>query len=206
MVRLVRGVARCTPIGTQRATNGVAAQLATQQLEQRGAVSHREAPAANAQQPVQPVRNSRATQGPVLNPQKLRAVADGEAELRDLIGRVLDDPEEREEALAVGTLDLEAALTSYRLLDARTSDSARGDSRRRCDQCRNLSDEGRCRAAWRGEPLGYSAPRTYHPVVMLPQHCAGFKPFGDDSDQRTGHDRWPSLTNTRCADPEAGRG
>jgi hypothetical protein len=131
----------------------------------------------------------------------LRAVARQEAELRRLIPLVLADaPHEQLEALAVALADPEAALESYRLLAADLAHAAPNlptDDRRPCNQCRNLSDDAQCRAAWRGEPLGFFAPRIYHPVVDLPQHCAGLSPFSDDPDQRPGRERWPSLLAVR---------
>ena len=67
------------------------------------------------------------------------------------------------------------------------------DPRRRCDQCRNLSDRGQCMAALRSQPLGFDVPRMYYPAATLPQCCAGYLPFPDDPDQRPGVERWPTL-------------
>jgi hypothetical protein len=71
------------------------------------------------------------------------------------------------------------------------------DDRRRCGQCRNLNDRGQCLAAFRGQPLGFSVPRVYHPIATLPQHCAGYAPFPDDPDQRSGYERWPRMRTAR---------
>jgi hypothetical protein len=195
MVRLVQNVARCTPTAAQRATNRLPAQPGAQLPAQRTSVSQRETGVLTAQPPAQQKRNGPATSGAYLNPQKLRATSAGHAELRQLIWRVLLDPLEREEALAAGLADIDAALLCYRALasDPPTGRSAAADSRRRCDQCRNLADDGLCHAAWRDQPLGFNAPRAYHPAADLLQHCAGFLPFPDDPDQRPGHERWPSL-------------
>jgi hypothetical protein len=68
------------------------------------------------------------------------------------------------------------------------------DDRRYCHECSNLTNKGRCLAAWRGEILAGS---HYHPIDEIPRRCEGFKPKPDDSDQRTGRQRWPGLNSTR---------
>jgi len=70
--------------------------------------------------------------------------------------------------------------------------TARGDDRRTCQQCANLSLQGRCLAAWRGErPWG--AHSDYSPAPDLLQHCASYLPGPADMDRRRGCDRWPNL-------------
>ena len=64
------------------------------------------------------------------------------------------------------------------------------DDRRRCDQCTNLTGRGLCLAAWRGE---IAASRNFEPVRDLPQRCIGYLPKANESDQRTGRERWPGL-------------
>lgn len=54
------------------------------------------------------------------------------------------------------------------------------DDRRRCDQCTNLTERGRCLAGWRGEIV---ANRDYEPVRDLPRRCEGYAPGGDDPDR-----------------------
>ena len=194
MVRLIQGVARCAPIGVQRATNGGCGATADATPAQPQSVSHRETEALNAQPAPQPAHNTDATSGVNLHPQKLRVVAGREGELRGLIHRVLTDPSERAEALAVGLADLDVALESYRDLASDLPKlPAELDARRRCDECRNLSDRGQCFAAFRGQALGFNVLRVYHPVATLPQWCAGFAPLPGDPDQRMGWERWPTL-------------
>jgi hypothetical protein len=64
------------------------------------------------------------------------------------------------------------------------------DDRRRCDQCANLTGRGVCLAARRGEIV---ASRTYEPVRDLPRRCEGYGPRPEDTDRRTGPERWPGL-------------
>lgn len=68
------------------------------------------------------------------------------------------------------------------------------DDRCYCQECSHLTGKGRCLAAWRGEIL---ADSHYHPVDNLPRRCVGFAPKSNDSDQRTGRQRWPGLNSTR---------
>ena len=107
------------------------------------------------------------------------------------------------DAIGPLTAELRATIRAHRaaiVAELRPANQADvpADDRRCCVQCRNLSAEGQCRAAWRAEPLGFIAPRTYHPVPNLLQHCAGFRPFPEDPDQRPGCERWPSM-NTGAA-------
>ncbi|WP_367154243.1 hypothetical protein [Methylomonas sp. HYX-M1] len=68
------------------------------------------------------------------------------------------------------------------------------DDRGYCRECSNQTSKGRCLAAWRGEILAES---HYHPVDDIPRRCEGFAPKPDDSDQRTGRQRWPGLNSKR---------
>lgn len=94
------------------------------------------------------------------------------------------------EDLAVGHSITEAAVDPASI-PANVPDWS--DDRRRCEQCRNLTDTAQCMAAYRGEPLGWIAPRIYHPVVSQPHYCAGYRPFKEDPDRRPGRERWPRL-------------
>lgn len=58
------------------------------------------------------------------------------------------------------------------------------DERRTCRQCRNLSRDGRCLAAWRGELYGVS--RELEPIDDMLQRCPSYAPGPDDPDQREG--------------------
>lgn len=95
---------------------------------------------------------------------------------------------------SVAVADVENA--SPRLGSPDESTAPDSDSRRTCEQCRNLADLGLCLAAYRGVPLGFSTPKVYHPAATLPQHCAGYLPFPDDPDQRPGSERWPHMQPT----------
>lgn len=64
------------------------------------------------------------------------------------------------------------------------------DDRRSCKQCANLSLQGRCLVAWRGE---IAASRSYEPIRDLARRCEGYAPGPDDSDKRHGRERWPGL-------------
>jgi hypothetical protein len=64
------------------------------------------------------------------------------------------------------------------------------DDRRRCDQCTNLTRNGRCLAARRGE---IEAAWDFLPVSHLPRRCTDYAPGPDDPDRRTGCERWPGL-------------
>lgn len=56
------------------------------------------------------------------------------------------------------------------------------DERRTCQQCRNLSGDGRCLAAWRGELRGVT--RDFEPIKDMLQRCASYAPGPDDIDKR----------------------
>jgi hypothetical protein len=64
------------------------------------------------------------------------------------------------------------------------------DDRRHCRDCDNLTQGGRCLAAWRGEILATS---HYHPVDDWPRRCEGYAPKAHDPDQRPGKQRWPGI-------------
>lgn len=68
--------------------------------------------------------------------------------------------------------------------DGRTRYMQDWDERRTCLQCRNLSEDGRCLAAWRGELLGVMP--DFEPIKDMLQRCAGYAPGPDDIDQREG--------------------
>jgi hypothetical protein len=126
------------------------------------------------------------------------------AELRDLVSRVLTNAgdADRAEALAVALADPEAALLSFRALAAVSSNGEPAvdvrDDRRTCTQCVSLTTTGRCLAAVRGE-LSYVTSRDYSPAPDVLKRCEGYRPKADDTDQRNGAQRWPSLINEERA-------
>jgi len=65
-----------------------------------------------------------------------------------------------------------------------------GDNRRRCAECGNLANNGRCLAAARREIV---ASLSYTPAPDWLRRCEGFNPMSNDPDQRQGRDRWPGL-------------
>jgi hypothetical protein len=115
--------------------------------------------------------------------------------LRELVPIILADARnteaDRAEALAVALGDPDNALLSFRALAARAIERF-SDTRRTCRQCANLSPQGRCLAAWRGERPWGALP-GYSPVADLPQCCPSYRPEANDPDRRTGRERWPSL-------------
>ena len=65
-----------------------------------------------------------------------------------------------------------------------------GDDRRTCSQCLNL----RGRVCTIAQPGGLvSARRGYQPLRDTLHRCAGYQPDSNDTDQRTGGERWPGL-------------
>ena len=71
------------------------------------------------------------------------------------------------------------------------------DDLRPCPLCRNLTQMGRCLAAWRGE---LRAARDYAPTFPAqPRRCIGYDPRPDDPDQSHGRDRWPELADWQAA-------
>jgi len=68
------------------------------------------------------------------------------------------------------------------------------DDRRYCTECANLTANGLCVAARRGEVM---ASRTYHPVDHIPRRCEGYAPGPNDTDRRPGRERWPDLLQER---------
>ncbi len=61
------------------------------------------------------------------------------------------------------------------------------DERRLCTQCTNLTSQGLCLAARRGEIV---ASRDFHPVRNILRRCEGYQPRPDDPDKRPGRERW----------------
>lgn len=121
-----------------------------------------------------------------LHPQRLAGQEEA-AELSRLVPLILAGaPDEHGEALALALLDPAASLLSFRLIAAERATWPRegmpGD-RRRCTQCANLSNSGRCLAAWRGEIV---ASRDYQPAKEVLRRCEGFKAKAADPDQRSG--------------------
>ena len=68
------------------------------------------------------------------------------------------------------------------------------DDRRRCTQCLNLRREI-CIIAKPERGALVVASRGYRPVNLL-LRCAGYTPKPNDTDQRTGVERWTNLTET----------
>ena len=67
---------------------------------------------------------------------------------------------------------------------------------RTCRQCANLAPGGHCLAAWRGEDFGsgIAVRRDFAPLDPdRPQRCLPYCPNPDDSDPRTGVERWSWL-------------
>lgn len=128
---------------------------------------------------------------------RCKAASPAEAtQLSKLVALVLPDADadERAEVLAVALADPQAALISLQALsvDLHPDPPFDPDDRRTCPQCRNLTLDGRCRAAARGD-LPDVASRPYSPVPDLPRRCGGHLPGPADPDRRTGHERWPRL-------------
>ena len=125
------------------------------------------------------------------------------AELRELVTIVAADwsKVERAEALAVALADANAALICFRALVAERSDPPSptlDNGMRTCTDCANLSQGGRCLAAWRGESFGpgIAISRNYAPPLNLPLRCVPYRPGPDDPDRRTGVERWPWLVTS----------
>jgi len=72
----------------------------------------------------------------------------------------------------------------------RASPAESTDDRRACMACVNLSQAGRCAAAWRGE---FGVRRTFSPVSTLPRRCEGYLPTAGDADRTSGRERWPGF-------------
>jgi hypothetical protein len=66
------------------------------------------------------------------------------------------------------------------------------DDRRTCSQCRNLRQRV-CDIAKPERGALVVANRGYRPVPERLSRCVGYAPLADDSDQRTGAERWPGL-------------
>ena len=121
------------------------------------------------------------------------AIAQEAAELRRLVSAVVTDAGERAEALAAALGDVDAALTSYRVL-ARAA--GMDLEMRRCCECAAYSKStGICGQAAKGFNFGpdIALSRKYSPPPLQALRCIGFLPLVDDEDQRPGHERWPFL-------------
>jgi len=99
------------------------------------------------------------------------------AELRTLVALILadDTQADRDEALTVVLGDPEAALVSFRAMAVNLQPYPLPfpDDRRTCQQCGNLTQGGRCRAAARGE-LPDMPRRMYSPAPAVLRRCEGF--------------------------------
>ena len=84
------------------------------------------------------------------------------------------------------------ALPEVEAAANRLCDAVGDDDRRRCVECANFVNGGRCLAAWRGEIEG--AAREYRPVSNLPRRCEGYASKAIDTDQQSGRERWPGLS------------
>lgn len=78
-------------------------------------------------------------------------------------------------------------------IPSQNSTSPFEDDRRYCSQCNNLTSSGLCMAAYQGKII---ASRNYHPFDHIPRRCEGYIPKWNETDQRTGAERWPWLTHT----------
>ena len=56
---------------------------------------------------------------------------------------------------------------------------AQGDNRRPCRMCKRLQSNGRC-----------AEIKAYEPNPDLPRRCTWYSPTSDDTDQRSGKERW----------------
>lgn len=65
------------------------------------------------------------------------------------------------------------------------------DDRIRCQDCRELAPNGRCRVAMRRERRDVS--RDYGPSTAAARRCAFFRAKDDAEDLRAGRERFPSL-------------
>jgi len=104
--------------------------------------------------------------------------------------------------LFVPAVNHAAALASYPdavaaeplddIRDDSAVDHSKGDDRRTCEQCRNLLRLV-CTIAKPERGALVVANRGYRPDYSLLLRCAGYVPLANDSDQRTGTERWPGL-------------
>jgi hypothetical protein len=85
MVRLVQGVARCTPIGMQHATTGRGTQQVVQHPTQQPDSALYEIKATSTQPPAQQSRNSDATTGLQPEHEKLRPERSAQPRFRWLV-------------------------------------------------------------------------------------------------------------------------
>ncbi len=115
-------------------------------------------------------------------------------ELMVLIQSVLaGSPDEWPEVHRIAVADPESALICFQ---ARAAAAAPPPPDRfalpTCQQCGNLTRNGRCLAAGRGE-LPYVASKNYSPTSEKGRRCEGFLPQPGDADQRPGMERWPNI-------------
>jgi hypothetical protein len=132
-------------------------------------------------------------------------------ELRNLLAIVAADWPDKDEALAVALADPEDALVCFRELarrmpdpfyeqtpggpcsDAPLAQRDPRDDRRTCMDCADLTREGLCLAAYRGERPNNAARRDYHPIANALTRCTCYAPKPDEPDQRSGAERWPHI-------------
>lgn len=74
------------------------------------------------------------------------------------------------------------------------------DNRRTCNDCTELH-QGQCRAAARGE-LPHAA-RRYEPIADRLHRCLSYRPGPEDTDRRTGRERYPGMARKAATAMEA---
>jgi hypothetical protein len=126
-----------------------------------------------------------------------RPACAGEDRVRAWLAQIgEDDPGSIEEVLAKCRADAEARAYYLRRADEiplppwQRPEATVDSGLRSCTECRNISDEGFCRAVRRGELRGV---RTWQPDPTLSRRCVSYAPGPDNRDQRPGRERWPFL-------------
>lgn len=88
--------------------------------------------------------------------------------------------------IPIQSLRAYAESLAERIASGRIKLLSSADDRRRCRTCRNFRGE-------RDPQTGYCSAYNAHIVDRPPRRCIEYQPRPDDSDQRSGRQRWPRL-------------
>ena len=111
-----------------------------------------------------------------------------------------DADDDRNEALRAALADPDHSLICYRVMTTEQGIplAFEHDDRRSCSQCAVLRGST-CTFAIPGGLV--SARQGYSPVLDLAHRCQGYLPGLNDTDKRTGRERWPGLLENERAEP-----
>lgn len=128
---------------------------------------------------------------PIANLQKINSVNSLTANEHAMISLWLasideDDPSIIDHVLNQCRADVDARNYFIQMANFAIRPVTSNDDRRSCIQCKNLTKQGLCLAARRGEII---ANRSYEPIPDIPRRCEGYVPKAADLNKRIVQER-----------------